>query len=218
MQKQIKKITQLFIPAPIRSFVSRSIPRFYKLNTYLLKRNELIKKLSPINKKYYIREVGLEDIEKLRKVESYRNAKSFEKKILPRLNSTDWHGLAVFDKNTGDIAYVSWVIDSSIPYFEEFGIKLKVNQFLLKDGFCVPDYRHQGLHTRMEQERINYCIRYGGNEMFIQIHDSNKKGIYSVINNGYAFFQQDYVIFWFVFNIYRSLKGFLKNPFAKVIK
>ena len=217
MKKHIKIIARLFIPASIRAFLWRSIPSFHKVNTYLLKRNKPIQELSPINENYYIQEVVWEDKEQLRKVESYRNAKAFEKKILPRLRNPEWHGLAVFDKLTGDITYISWVVDSSIPYLEEFGIKMKAHQFLLKDGFCVPYYRHQGLHTRMEQERINYCIRNGGNEIFIQIHASNKRGIKSVTENGYRLFQQNNIILWPIFFIYRSVKGFLKNPFKRIV-
>ncbi len=36
---------------------------------------------------------------------------------------------------------------------------MKKNQFMVRHGFCALEYRHQGLHTRMEQERINYCIQ-----------------------------------------------------------
>ena len=134
------------------------------------------------------------------------------------MNAPEWHGLAVFDTLTGDIAYIAWVIDRSIPYFDEFGIKMKQGQFLLKDGFCKPDYRHQGLHTRMEQERINWSIRHGASEIFIQIHNSNPKGIKSVIDNGYVFYKQNRVISWPLFEVYRELFSFIKNPFKKVIK
>jgi len=216
--KGIKRIARIFIPASIREFIYRSIPRFHKVNTYMLTREGQIKTLVPLNEKFFIREVNKEDIEELRKHESYRNPKAFEKKIIPRLNSPAWHGLAVIDRETRDIAYLAWVIDKTIPYLQEFGIFLKPNEFLLKDGFCVPHYRHQGLHSRMEQERINYCVGRGATAMYIQIHNPNKKGIKSVLDNGYRLVQQNIVIHWPIFNTYRALKGFLKKPFKHIVK
>lgn len=85
--KGIKRIARIFIPASIREFIYRSIPRFHKVNTYMLTREGQIKTLVPLNEKFFIREVNKEDIEELRKHESYRNPKAFEKKIIPRLNS-----------------------------------------------------------------------------------------------------------------------------------
>jgi hypothetical protein len=134
------------------------------------------------------------------------------------MNSSEWTGLAIFDGTNGDIAYIGWVVTNAIEYLNEFGIRLNENQFLLKDGYCVPKYRHRGLHTRMEQERINYCIRNGANEIFIQIHNSNKKGINSVINNGYKLYQKNLILNIPKFGIYRELYAALKNPFKKVVK
>jgi len=218
MKNLIRKIARFFIPETVRAIFWKSIPGFHKVNTYILKHPELIQDLAIIKDKYFIREVNMDDVERLKLAESYRNAKKFIKKIPPRLKSDAWHGLAVLDKNNDEIAYIAWVIDKTIPYFEEFGIKMTKGQFLLKDGFCVPKYRHQGLHTRMEQERINFCVRNGANEIFIQIHDANKKGVSSVLNNRYELYQQNIIILWPVFNIYRSFKGFLKRPFRKIIK
>jgi len=70
----------------------------------------------------------------------------------------------------------------------------------------------------MERERINYCIRNGARKIFIQIHNSNIKGKISVKDNGYNLYKSDYIIFWPIFNIYRNLKAFLKNPFRKIVK
>lgn len=213
-----KNIIRVFVPAKLRSILWESIPKFHAVNTYILRNPEFIQIDAPINERHFIREVRMDDMERLKLAESYRNPKKFEKKIPPRLKSNAWHGLAVLDKNNNEIAYIAWIIDKTIPYFEEFGIKMTEGQFLLKDGFCVPKYRHQGLHTRMEQERINFCVKSGANEIFIQIHDANKKGVSSVLNNGYELYQQNIIILWPIFNMYRSLKGFLKRPFRKVIK
>ncbi|MFP4024591.1 MAG: hypothetical protein ACLFVR_08690 [Thiohalospira sp.] len=186
------------------------------MNTYILNNPKLIANLRPIDHIYGIKRITWDDEQMLK--DFYSDPKRYARKIPKRMNSPEWVGLSVIDTTNGNIAYIAWVITKSIKYFEEFGVKLKNGQFLLKDGFCHPEYRHQGLHTRMEQERINYCIKNGAHEIFVQIHDSNKGGINSVLNNGYKLYQQNYVIQWPVFHVYRSLKGFLRNPFKKVVK
>jgi len=212
------KIIRAILPQKIRKFIANLIPKFYKVNTYVLRNPKVKNSTYPIADKYIIKEVTWKDVKKLKEAYYFRGATSYNKKVPSRLNAPEWVGLAVFDNTAGEIAYIAWVITSSIKYFEEFGIVLHPGQYLLKDGFCVPKYRHQGLHTRMEQERINYCVRNGAYEIFIQIHNSNKKGIASVDTNGYKLYQQNYVIQWPIFNIYRSVKAFLKNPFKRVIK
>lgn len=193
------------------------MPKVYLVNTYLNKTPNPIVILTPIGPNFEIRPLEMSDVDELRVANSYRGNNSFDHKILPRLKSKEWLGLAVFDTSNGSIAYTSWIIKQTIPYFEEFGVKLKANQFLLKDGFCVPHYRHQGLHTRMEQERINFSLKNGASELFIQIHDSNKKGIASVEGNGFKLFKKNYVLSWPIFYMFRNLKAALINPFKRVI-
>lgn len=215
----IKKIVRVILPFKgVRRFVNRCVPKLHKINTYLLKRDKLIQNLSPIDEKYMIREISWDDEEKLIKMHSVRGMRSYNSKIVKRLNSPEWIGLGVFDSTNGDIAYLAWVVTKSIPYFEEFGIKLKSNQFLLKDCYCIPHYRHQGLHSRMEQERINYCIRNGADEIFTQLFSKNKRGNESIIGNGFVLIQQNYLISWSIFGTFRALTGFLKNPFRKIVK
>jgi len=215
---RLKKFLRFVIPKRVRYLLWRIIPKVYLINTYLLHRSNPINNLHPIDDKFVIKQVGWNDEQQLKKTHDFRGPDSYRNKVPPRLNAPEWIGLAVFDRTNGDIAYIAWVIIKSIKYFEEFGIHLKEGQFLLKDGFCIPDYRHQGLHTRMEQERINYCVRSGANEIFIQIHNDNKKGKESVLDNGYQLYRQNHVLQWSVFNIYRDLFSFLKNPIIKVLK
>lgn len=216
MKKIIQK-TKHYLPPYLKDVIGRSIPKISTLNTYSAKCIKPIAHLSPIDKKYIIRVVGLSDIEQLKKANQGRGRSAFKRKVLRRIHNPAWKGLAVFDKTTGDIAYIAWVITQNIDYINEFGIHLKPNQFLLKDGYCVPEYRHQGLHTRMEQERINYSIRNGATELFIQIDDNNEKGKKSVLENGYQLYQQNKVLSLSIFSIYRELKSFFKYPFKKVI-
>ncbi len=216
MKKSHIKIFSTLIPLTIRKKIWRATPKFYKLNTYRLDNPTIISNLLRIDEKFLIRFINNEDEAELKIF--YSNNNVYEKIVVYRLIFDEWKGLAVFDKNTMRIAYMAWIIDKSIEYFEEFGVTLSQGQFLLKDGQCKEEYRHQGLHTRMEQERINYCVMNNAKEVFIQIHDSNKKGIESVLNNGYNPYKQNYVISWPIFNVFRPLGAFLKNPLKKVVK
>lgn len=212
----IKEILRVLLPKPVRYFFWKTIPRVHRINTYILRNALLIKDLHRIDDKYVIRQISWDDEVKLKKAFSFRGPRAYSNIIPSRMNSEEWTGIAVVDKTNGDIAYLAWIITNSITYLEEFGIYLKPGQFLLKDGFCVPEYRHQGLHTRMEQERINYSLLHGATDIFIQIHDNNEKGKDSVIKNGYVLINKNYVISWSAFNTYRELISFIKCPFKKV--
>lgn len=214
----MKSFIKYFIPKKARLFVWALVPKVHMVNTYILKDAGLIYSLHPISSNFLIKQIGWADEEQLKVAHSFRGPNAYKNKIPDRLNSPEWIGLAVVDGSNGRIAYIAWVIVKNIRYIEEFGLPLTSGQFLLKDGFCVPEYRHKGLHTRMEQERINYCIRNGAKEILIQINDANTKGKKSVTDNGYILLKQNYLIQWPVFNVFRELSSFFKNPFLKVIK
>ncbi|HPI68631.1 MAG TPA: hypothetical protein PL003_05355 [Bacteroidales bacterium] len=214
----IKRILRYLLPKQVRLFFWSIIPKVHVVNTYILKNPELITNLPPIDKKFQIKQVTWADEMELKKAFHFQGPDAYRSKVPARLRSGDWTGLAIFDNCNGRIAYIAWIIIRSIRYFEEFGVHLKPRQFLLKDGFCVPEYRHQGLHTRMEQERINYCVRNNADTIFIQILNSNKKGIDSVINNGYVLYNQRKIIQWSLFGVYRELWSFLRSPFRKIVK
>jgi hypothetical protein len=218
MRNQFKEALRIISPKWARSFIWSIVPKFDTLNTYLLRDAKKFETLPPIDSKFIVRPITWDDKEALIKAHAFRGKQSYKKKVPPRLNSPEWVGLAVFDTSNGEIAYIAWVVTKSIRYIEDFGISLKRNQFLLKDGFCVPTYRHQGLHTRMEQERINFCVSNGASEVFIQIHNSNAKGVKSVLSNGYVLYRQNVIIMWPIFNVYRNLRAFVKNPFIKIVK
>jgi hypothetical protein len=216
LNKLFNTIGRKIIPKKIRIILWECIPKFFVLNTYFLSNPKILKNIKIIDEKYYIRFIDRNDKEKLQNF--YNSRRIYEKKIPYRLSRSEWKGIAVYDQEDNSIAYLSWIIDTSIPYFEEFGITLKKHQYLLKDGHCKIEHRHKGLHTRMEQERINYCAKKYATDIFIQIHNSNEKGKQSVLNNGYYLYKQNIVIQWPIFNIYRRFSAFLINPFRKVIK
>lgn len=186
-------------------------PEIYSIDIYLLKDNRLIRDLHPIDKKFYIKELKVNDTERLKAF--YKNSKH----LLPRLHDDAWVGLAVVDSTNDKIAYVSWIINKNIQFINDFGIFLSENQFMVRHGFCAPEYRHQGLHTRMEQERLNYCYKNGADQVYVHIASKNKAGIRSLTENRFEFYKKSYVIHIGRFGIYRRLSSFIKNPFKKVL-
>ena len=187
------------------------IPEIYSIDIYLLKDNRLIKDLHPIDKKFYVKGLTINDSERLKSF--YKNSKH----ILPRLHDDAWVGLAVVDSTNNKIAYVSWVINKNIQFINDFGISLSENQFMVRHGFCAPEYRHQGLHTRMEQERFNYCYKNGADQVYVHIASKNKSGKRSLMENRFEFYKKSYVIRIGRFGIYRRLLSFIRNPFEKIL-
>jgi len=187
------------------------IPEIYSIDIYLLKDNRLIKDLHPIDKKFYVKGLTINDSERLKSF--YKNSKH----ILPRLHDDAWVGLAVVDSTNNKIAYVSWVINKNIQFINDFGISLSENQFMVRHGFCAPEYRHQGLHTRMEQERLNYCYKNGADQVYVHKASKNKSGKRSLMENRFEFYKKSYVIRIGRFGIYRRLLSFIRNPFEKIL-
>ena len=215
MIKHVKSIIKKIVPEKILSSIYSIKPSIQATNTYLLKKDKPIENLYPIDKKYIIRILNIDDKEELRRF--YSQSRSFDKLILPRLKTTAWIGLAVIDTTKNTFAYVSWIIMESTEFIKDFKINLNKNQYFLRHGYCSPQYRHQRLHTRMEQERINYCIHNGANEIFIQIGNRNEKGKASVKNNGFMFLQKNYILRIPALGIYRELFSALKSPYRRVI-
>ena len=210
----MNKIFKIKILLSIINTISKYIPKLQKTNTYILKRSTPITELFPIDKKFIIRRLTLDD--EFRLIKFYGSPKKYEKVIKPRLEGNSWIGLVVEDSTNANLAYISWVISKNIEYISDFNICMTEKQFFMRHGYCSPEYRHLGLHTRMEQERINFCIKNGANEIFIQIACSNFKGIDSVVSNGFKFMQMNYILRIPAINLYRELYATLKNPFKTI--
>lgn len=214
-----KELLRLILPRRVRHFLVSCIPKIYKLNTLVLEAPQLIENLISLKGKFLIREINSYDLERLKAFHHYKGLRSFNNNTMRRLNAPEFVGLAAIDIESDEIAYLSWVITASIPYFEEFGIYMNKGDYLVKDIFVVPKYRHKGLSTRMEQERVNYCIRRGDcRKVYTQPLASNVEGNKVYYRMGYKKVQENYLIRWYVFGVYRSLSGFLRNPFRRIIK
>jgi len=163
-------------------------------NTFLLKRKKVIRQLQQLHDKYLIRIVDVNDLNELQKYSSYRKDTFYQEHLLPRIKSDKWIGLAAIDTTNNEIAYLSWIATKNVGFIDEIDIFLTKNQYFLKDSYCVPKYRRQNIHQRMMQERINYCIRNGADEIFINILNANKKGVENVEDFGFQLYQANYLI------------------------
>ncbi len=173
-------------------------------NLYKLSNPVKIKNIRNIDSKYVIKIVSNGDADLLKEYSDKNRSKGhFEKNIKTRLKEQDkYTGIAVIDTIKNKLAYLCWIsfdgeIDTGIHYKRQ----LKNNEAYLFDADTVPEYRQQGLHNRMMQERINNCIKKGNNQIYISIYRNN----YKAINN----------INKFDFKIYKRI--FLIKPIKKIV-
>lgn len=212
-----KAVIRSVIPEGTRILLRKLVPRLTMLDTFMLKDPSLVKEVKQIDSRYIIREAASADIEALQEAHLQRGPGAFERKVKRRLDAGRWHPLVVIDTTNGKIAYISWVVTGNPECFREFGIELSSGGFLLKDVYCVPRYRKQGLHTRMEHERINYCVNRGATEIYIQLHKSNIKGAQFMKRLGFERVGRTLIIQWSYFLVYRPLGKFLRRPFKRVV-
>lgn len=211
MNRTIKDLLKKIVPPKLVTLLYSIKPDIHSVDIFLLRRNELISDLQPIHEKFIVRQLTINDTEKLKAFYSK------SKHILPRLKTTAWIGLAVFDTTKDKIAYVSWIIKENIPFINELGINMSEKQFMVRHGVCALEYRHQGLHTRMEQERINWCIKNGANEIFVHIGSKNIKGIGPLKKSGFEFLFKKKIISIPILGVYREINSAIKSPFKKVM-
>lgn len=169
LKSQFEEIVRKVIPYKMRLFLWGITPKVKRYFVYKIVQNEPFSNLTEIDKKFIIRSLQKCDKESIIRAYSTRDFNYFERHILSRLSDPKWVGFAVENRENGDIAYISWVVRGNVDFIVDLNIDLKPNQFFLRDAFCVPEYRRQGLNTRMDEERINYCIYNGANEILFQI-------------------------------------------------
>ena len=173
-------------------------------NLYKLSDPVRIKNLRDVDNKYTIKIVSNEDVGLLIEYSDKNRWKGhFERNINPRLKGQKRYiGIAVIDKLKNKLAYLCWIsFDNEIDTGIHYRFKLKNNEAHFFDDDCVPEYRRQGLHQRLMQERINYCINKGIKNIYIAIYRNN----YRAINN----------LKKFDFKIYKRI--FLIKPFKRLI-
>ncbi len=216
MKKAVKKIVRLIFPESFRHFIWSIKPQIFKIYTMVLDDLKIIDNLMPIPENYLLQDVTWSDKDKLIKFFSFKGPTAFKRKVPKRLNSERCKGLAAIDKLSGDIVYNSWIIHDYKSYLKEFQVKTDDPIIFWESAECLPEHRHKGIHGRMEQEVINYCSRKGAKYLCIQIHASNTKGYKYNLSVGFKLISESYAISWPIFNIYRNLSSFLKNPFTRI--
>ncbi|HAF30850.1 MAG TPA: hypothetical protein DCG75_17560 [Bacteroidales bacterium] len=216
MKTGIKKILRVIVPKSVRFVIGSNIPKIFQMTTLVLQNIKPINNLVSIPDTYSFREISWNDKEKLKKFYDYTGAKAFDIKVPRRLNSSRCKGFAFIDRNSGDIVYMNWIHHQYEEYLNEFHIDVSEPFIFWDSAYCLPEHRHQGLHERMEQELINYSVRQGAKNFFMQIDLSNKKGNKYALSKGYKLLNTKCVISWPTFRVYRNLLSFLKNPFKKI--
>jgi ribosomal protein S18 acetylase RimI-like enzyme len=173
-------------------------------NFYKLSDPVRIKNLRDVDNKYTIKIVSNEDENLLKEYSDKNRLKGhFERNIKPSLkDQKKYIGIAVIDKLKNKLSYLCWIsFDNEIDTGLHYRFKLKNNEAYFFDDHCVSEYRRQGLHQRLMQERINYCINKGIKNIYIAMYRNN----YRAINN----------LKKFDFKIYKRI--FLIKPFKRLI-
>ena len=231
MKKLVKRIARIFIPQKLRHFLWSITPIVGIYDTYIITRFNPIGSLNTIDCKFSIQTLSQKDYAMLEKAYSYRSEYYYERKIIPRLSNSNWVCLIAVDTMKKEIAYASWVVKGQVEFLDDSRIYMKPNQFFIRDAFCVPKYRRLGLNTRMDQERINFCVQNGANEIMFQIarkshKDQNiikKTGKYCENlneqgeNKGLIYLKKNYIVMITKFGIHNDLFSLPKILFNKII-
>ncbi|MFK5878238.1 MAG: GNAT family N-acetyltransferase [Flavobacteriaceae bacterium] len=109
----------------------------------------------------------------------------FEKNLKLRLGKNKrFIGFAAVCQQKNEIAYLCWLDLEMIELNDaKFTMNLNANQAYFFDDHCLPEYRRLGLHKKVFEDRLNYCINHGIQEVLIAIMNDNKRAI----NNLYKF-------------------------------
>ena len=142
---------------------------FLKIKSKIIKTGvwfEVSSKIEPeefrqIDSRFEIRKVSTADYVQLQRFsERNRSNNHYENHILPRLNQpSHFIGLGCFDRQTNELAYLCWIaFDTIITILKYYKYKVSETEGIILDGFTDIDYRRNGLHQRMMQERINTIL------------------------------------------------------------
>ena len=226
----VKAIARKVIPYKVRLHIWGIIPKIKIYFVYIIVQKNLFIEVRNIDCKFRICNIEKCSKEAIEKASDSREFNYFENIVLPRLSDPRWVGFAVENTEKEEIAYISWVVRSNVGFIDDLGLRMKPNQFFLRDAFCVPEYRGMGLNTRMDEERINYCISHGADEILFQIGarshpDQNILRRYSRFFQStegedkrisISLLQKNRILIIPRLGIHRDLFSFLKNPFKEL--
>jgi ribosomal protein S18 acetylase RimI-like enzyme len=114
-----------------------------------------------------------------------RSKNHFIKNLKFRLDNQErFIGFAAICLQKNKIAYLCWLDLEMLELNDaNFTMELKSNQAYFFDDHCLPEFRRMGLHRKVFEKRLNYCIESRVDEVLITIMNDNK----SAINNLYKF-------------------------------
>ena len=155
------------------NIIKKNILRFFDIEyLYCIDTSCLKNKL--INDCFFMKEIKREDINYLKLVFNYRGEK-YKQKVNEYLDKPDeFTGFFINYNNSDLAAYTCWIRKKTFyePKIKR-NIKLSCNEAFFTDAYCVPEYRGNGLHSYMMNERINYCFNNKISKAYILIQAFN---------------------------------------------
>lgn len=138
--------------------------------------------------------------------------KGYEKEVESYMDDKDMYGLAVLDTETNKIVYSCWIKNSN-QYDKALRkhIQLKDDECYFLEANCARNFRGEGLHTYMIQERINFAYNQGKKKAYISMYGFNTPAL--SVGKHFNYKKVKSVIYYRT----NSISLFFKNIFRKII-
>lgn len=163
----------------IKSSISTIFYHFFSLGYIYSYNTTSIPQKNKISNNFKIKIITLEDKDLLKEFSKYHNQGHYKKNIYPRISQPDnFIGIACIDLTRSQIAYLAWIaLKGKIKTFRYYYHTVTENSAFLFDDYTVPQYRRNGLHKRIMEERIRYCLDKNIDEINIAIASNNPNAL-----------------------------------------
>ena len=106
--------------------------------------------------------------------------------VKKRLSSDNSHGYGILDQ--GRLIYSTWISTDKIVFKSPVYkiIQISPNQAILEDSYCHPDFRGQGLHSKMNLFRLKKIKEMGFTEAIAIVVKENKPALKTQIKSGFV--------------------------------
>lgn len=164
---------------------------------------------------YLVNEINIEDIKQKMQKYSYEDVTELRiddfkkgdseifnfkkiKLIHSRLDSNKYWCYGIF--HNSKLIYSTWISKNVINFNTSISktISLNPNQAILEDSYCHPDYRGQGLHTKMNLFRLRKIYEMDNTEAVAIVLNENKPALRTQLKSGFIIVKT--IIFFKVFN------------------
>lgn len=107
-----------------------------------------------------------------------------------RLSSNGYSGYAIWQDSK--IVYLTWISWSKMNYPSLFNLQhpLKINEALLEDSYCHPNYRGRGFHSMMNIFRINEIRKRGKTIVLALVLKENRPALKVQFKSGFHLSEQ----------------------------